>query len=359
MTSRERVAMLLRRQLPDRMGLYDHYWPETIRDRWSSGGYPDGVAPEDAFDYDLVGCGGWLNTEPFPETGETLEESADWSVIRDGRGATLRLWKAKSGVPEHIGFTVTTPEAWARYREPLLDIDEERLGDVRGIRASVKSAHDRGKFAFYGNLFVFELMRATIGDAQFLPALLLEPDWIRDFCQVYLDMFRAHYELLFRQAGLPDGFFLYEDFGFRNGLFCSPKVLGDLVMPFEKQLVGFLHDYGLPVILHSCGDIRKAVPLIIEAGFDCLQPMEAKAGCDVLALADEYGDRIAYMGNINVVELGSNDPERIRTEVLRKVRGMRERRAPYFFHSDHSLPPDISLASYRLALELFRENGTY
>lgn len=83
-----------------------------------------------------------------------------------------------------------------------------------------------------------------------------------------------------------------------------------MIFPYEKAFVSFLKDYGLPVILHSCGDVRKVIPLIIDAGFDCLQPMEAKAGCNVTEIAKTYGRKISYMGNINVVPLSTNDPRR-------------------------------------------------
>jgi uroporphyrinogen decarboxylase len=176
---------------------------------------------------------------------------------------------------------------------------------------------------------------------------------------VYLDCFKRHYEIVFREAGTPDGFFLYEDFGFCNGLFCSPQTMKELVFPYERALVSFFKDYGLPVILHSCGDVRKAVPQIIEAGFDCLQPMEAKAGCNVLDIAKTYGNKLAYMGNIDVVQLSTNDPAKVRDEIVPKLTELKKMRIPYFFHSDHSLPPDISFATYQYALQLFRDNRSY
>jgi uroporphyrinogen decarboxylase len=342
------------------MGLYEHFWPETIRDHWSGQGYPKEQSPEDHFDYDIVNCGGWFNTEPFPKAApDVIEETDDWRITRDGRGATLKFWKKKSGTPEHIGFEVTTPEKWKRFREPLLAVNPERLGNMEDTRKALETNRAKGRFTVYGNIFVFELMRGTIGDENFLPALLLEPEWIHDFCRVYLEHFRRHYEILFREAGKPDGMFVYEDYGYRNGLFCSPQTLAEMVMPYEKQLVAFFKDHGLPVILHACGDIRKAVPLIIEAGFDCLQPMEAKAGCDVLEFARTYGRRIAYMGNINVVPLSTNDPARVQEEIVPKLRELRRMRIPYFFHSDHSIPPDIRLETYRYAMQLFRENSRY
>jgi len=359
MTSRERMTLLLKKQIPDQMGLYEHFWPETLRDYWPQQGYPKDADPQKHFDYDIWGCGGWFDSSPFVRPEELLEETDEWKVTRNGRGARLKHWKNKSGTPQHIGFEVTTPEIWKQYREPLLATDRARLGNLEDLKKNLANARAAGKFAILGNLFVFELLRATIGDETFLPALLEEPDWIRDFCQVHLDFYKRHYEIVFREAGTPDGFFLYEDFGFCNGLFCSPQTLKELIFPYEKALVEFFHDYGLPVILHSCGDVRKAVPQIIEAGFDCLQPMEAKAGCDVLAFAKTYGNKLAYMGNINVVPLGTNDPALVKQEVVPKLNALRKLRIPYVFHSDHSVPPEISFATYKYALQLLREHGSY
>lgn len=370
MNSKERVATLLRREVADRMGLYEHFWPETLRDYWPKEGYPQPPVdpngrrpfeewPDYYFGYDLVNCGGWFDTAPFPGRREVVEETAEWEVIRDGRGATLKFWKKKSGTPEHIGFTIDSPEKWKEYRQPLLETNRQRLGDLTTIKKALAYGRQAGKFTVFGNMFVFELMRATIGDQNFLPALLLEPAWIRDFCQVYLDFFRRHYSLLFSEVGLPDGFFLYEDFGFRNGLFCSPQTLSELIIPYEKELVGFFHDYGLPVLIHSCGDIRKAIPLIIEAGFDCLQPLEAKAGCNIIEIAGTYGKKIAYMGNINVVSLNSNDRRLVAEEVVPKLKWLSGERIPYFFHSDHSLPPTVKLSTYRYSLELFEKYSRY
>ncbi|MCC6446042.1 MAG: hypothetical protein IT210_21635 [Armatimonadetes bacterium] len=359
MTSRERVKTLLNRELPDRMGLFEHFWGETLADYWPDQGYPKGEAPEWHFGYDMVYAGGWFDTAPFSGQREVVDETEDWHVVRDGWGATMKHWKKKSGTPEHIAFEVTSPEKWRKYKEPLLEIRPERLGDCQAIKANLEAIRDKGKFAHYGNMFVYENMRAMLGDQTFLPAVLEDPDWIRDVCQTYLDFYRNHYEILFREAGLPDGFFMYEDFGYSKGLFCSPKILGGLVLPFHKAFVSFLKDYGLPVLLHSCGDIREAVPLFIDAGFDCLQPMEAKAGNDVLEFAQIYGKKLTYMGNINVVSLCSNDPARVRDEIVPKLNRLKQMGIPYLFHSDHSIPPSMNLKTYQYALELLEKHGKY
>ena len=359
MSGKELAASLLKKQIPDRMGLLESYWYETLKKVWVDQGYPKGANPHLYFDHDIVPCVGYDTSLFFGREIEIIEEADEWRITRDQRSAILKKWKNKSGTPEHIGFEVKTPEIWKKYRDSLLCVNLNRFGKVEDITKNISEARKANKFILYTNLFIFEIMRGTIGDADFLPALLEEPQWIRDFCQVHLDNFKMNYEAFFREVGLPDGMFVYEDFGFRNGLFCSPATLKELIMPYEKALISFFKDYNLPVILHSCGDIRKAIPLIIDAGFDCLQPMEAKAGMDVVELAKTYGNKLCYMGNIDVVTLNTNDPVKIKEEIVRKMSAMREMKIPYFFHSDHSIPPTVDLKTYQYMLDIFRENCIY
>ena len=42
--------------------------------------------------------------------------------------------------------------------------------------------------------------------------------------------------------------------------------------------------YDLPVIYHSCGNVKKVYQDFIDIGIDAHNPLEAKAGLDVLEL---------------------------------------------------------------------------
>ena len=101
MTSKERVTTLLKREIPDRMGLYEHFWPETLRDFWPGQGYTKDEKPEYYFDYDIINCGGGFNSEPFLGQKKVIEETEEWQIIKDGRGATLKHWK-NNPVPRNI-----------------------------------------------------------------------------------------------------------------------------------------------------------------------------------------------------------------------------------------------------------------
>lgn len=340
--------------------MYEHFWPETIRDYWINQGYPSLDIPVGRhYGQDMAEM--WPVSDPGVFKGEDglVSEDDETKVWRNGFGAVTRLWKNKSGTPEHLDFMIKDRAGWDAVRERLLTLDVSRI-NFQGARDLLSSTKQEGRYSCYGFCFIFEIMRASLGDVLMLESLLLEPEWVHDICRVYTDFYKQHFAHVIAEAGKPDGIFMYEDLGFTNGLFASPKTLRELILPYYKEIVGmFKHDYGLDVLVHSCGDIRQAVPLFIEAGIDCLQPMEAKAGVDVLQLADTYGNKLAYMGNINVQVLNTNDPVKVRAEVERKMCGMIERRLPYIIHSDHSIPPDVTMKTYELMLQIRNEKGSY
>ena len=52
MNARDRILKLLSFQEPDRIGLHDAYWEDTLL-RWYEQGLPKGVDPTDYFDFDI------------------------------------------------------------------------------------------------------------------------------------------------------------------------------------------------------------------------------------------------------------------------------------------------------------------
>jgi len=362
-TPREVIDNLVRGRPAERVGLNDGPWHDTLR-KWVTQGYPTDEEgkprpPVDVFGYDIAGVGGWFDLMPLRGYSEVLEETDEWRVVRNGAGAVLKWWKHKSGTPEHIDFDMTSRNVWEKkYRPHLIEPDRERL-DIEGTRNALHKRREQGLWTIYGHLFIWENARQSMGDICLYETMLLDPDWMHDYNRVYTDFFKAHYRILFEEAGLPDGVRVYEDLGYHKGLFCSPRTLEDIIFPYYAELVDFFHSYGLPVMLHSCGLVREALPLIVEAGFDCLDPMERKAGNDPLEYARQWGERIAFMGGLDARVLESGDRDRIRREVTELVEGMKSLGARYIFHSDHSLSTNVDYDDYRYALDVYRECMAY
>jgi uroporphyrinogen-III decarboxylase len=114
------------------------------------------------------------------------------------------------------------------------------------------------------------------------------------------------------------------------------------------------------VVLHSCGSTAEALPLIVAAGFDALNPMERRAlGNDPFRFAEQYGERLAFVGGLDALVFESNDSHLIRREVAAYIDGMKQRGARLVFASDHSISPKTRYASYRDALDVYREHCSY
>jgi uroporphyrinogen decarboxylase len=361
MISREIIHELIaKKQCPERMGLFEHYWGDTQPWWEEHEGLAKGIDLVEHFNYDIrIIDGSWFNTSAFLE-GAVLEETEETKVHVNGWGAKFRDWKHKSGTPEHLGFEMTTEEIWRKkFREPMLSLDTKRFGDIEVLRANYKKAMAEKRFAVYSNLTIFEQMRESMGQIVMMESMCLNPVWIHDFCDVMTNHLIMHLEYLLREVGIPDGIWLYEDMGYTYQPFISPELQREMIMPYHKRLGDFFKSYKLPWIMHSCGKIRPFLPAIREAGVDCLQVLEAKAGQDVREFADAVGNSMAFMGNLNIRAFETNDMKTVESEVLPKLRDIKKKRIPYIFHSDHSIPRTVRLSTYQGALDMFWKNCAY
>jgi uroporphyrinogen decarboxylase len=146
--------------------------------------------------------------------------------------------------------------------------------------------------------------------------------------------------------------------GYRGGTFFSPRHYEDQLHPVFKELCRYFHNHGMYVLLHSCGDVKDFIPFFIEEGIDCLEPLEVKAGMDLIHLKEKYGDKICLMGGIDVRLMALDDPKLIEKEIKEKITVAKEA-GGYIYHSDHSVPMNISFKQYKKVIELLKKYGSY
>ena len=135
-------------------------------------------------------------------------------------------------------------------------------------------------------------------------------------------------------------------------MFFSPAMYRELVMPRHVDLFKRL---GPHFIYHTDGNLKTCLPLLVEAGIRGINPIEIKAGNDFSQTVDSYGARLVLTGGIDVRILETNDRGRIHHEMRTKLELTRGWK--YIYHSDHSIPPTMSLASYRFAMDLVTRYG--
>ncbi len=118
-------------------------------------------------------------------------------------------------------------------------------------------------------------------------------------------------------------------------------------MPWAYRLSYTPADYGEPLVAG-----------LIEAGMNCLQVIEVKAGMDLLKLKKDYGERIAFCGGMDARYLVANDTDKIQRELAEKIPVVMEG-SGYILHSDHSIPDRCNYETYRFFVDRGLELGTY
>ena len=158
----------------------DGQWEEVAEE----GDYEEPVPPWQHFQYDMVGIGPWMDYLPLRDYDETIQETSAWKITRNGAGASFKFWKHKMGTPEHIDFRMVSREIWeSDYKPHLLYLDPLRI-DLEELRTSREEAEASQVWTHYGNIFIWEIMRQSMGDITLYESLLLDPGWIHDFGKV-------------------------------------------------------------------------------------------------------------------------------------------------------------------------------
>ena len=365
----ERLNAALQHREPDRVPISDFFWGSFTK-RWRKDlGLPDDADPY--YHYDLDWITTVPNMDPWIRPFETLSETAEEVVVKTGFGAIMH---------KHYNFPMPEFRAWeidtfeklekAEFDDPC---DRRRFfsaGDnqIAGVGDgfqrnspawidTVKSL--RPDFPVYGSMIeVSECLTRLIGQYNTMLWMGEYPDRMGEVINrigaYYLECAKAEIEA---GKGLLDGFVVWGDVAYKKGLFFSPVYWRKYFKPWVAQMVEVAHANDLPVIYHGCGNVKAIFKDYIDVGIDGYNPLEVKAGLDVLDLRRQYGHGMAFCGNSDVQVWESGDRDAIRREVLRKLNAARG--GGYVFLSDHSVTSGVSGQTYDYIVKLVREYGNY
>jgi len=365
----ERMNRTLRHQEPDRVPISDFFWGGFMR-RWRQElGLPPDANPYYHYDLD------WIvtvpNMDPWIRPFETLKEDTEEVVVKTGFGALMRK-HFQHPMPEMTAWEVDEFEKLERavFDDPA---DPRRFfaaGDnqIAGVGDGFQrnsppwietSRSLRPDFPVYGSIIeVSECLTRLVGQVNAMMWLAEFPERMGAVIQrigaFYLEMAKAEIQA---GAGLLDGFVIWGDVAYKKCTFMSPAYWRRYFKPWVAQMVQTAHAAGLPVIYHGCGNVKAILPDYIEMGVDAYNPLEAKAGMDVVELRKTYGHQIGFCGNSDVTVWETGDLNAIRHEVLRKLGAANG--GGMIFQSDHSVSSGVSGPTYDFIVKLVREYGKY
>jgi uroporphyrinogen decarboxylase len=365
----DRMTKTLRHEEADRVPISDFFWGSFL-ERWrSEKGLPAGTDIYKYYDLD------WIvttpNMDPHVKPFEVLKENDEEVVVRTGFEALIRK-KFADPMPEWLGFDTDTIEKAEAYEfeDPWDDRRYFSAGDnqIAGVGdgfarnspawvETIRSLHP--DFPVYGSVCeANEYMQRIVGPENLFMWVGLYPDQIGRFIEranaFALEVLKAQIKAA---DGLLDGIVIWGDIAYKKDLFFSPKFWRKWYKPGLKMLIDEAHAHSLPVIYHGCGNVNRVFEDFIEVGVDAYNPLEAKAGMDVIELRRKYGHRMGFCGNMDALVWATGTLDELKTMVLTKLNAAKG--GGYIVQSDHSVPSNVSAERYEFVVNLVREYGKY
>jgi uroporphyrinogen decarboxylase len=352
MNSRQRILAALDRRPPDRLPLWETtIWPETLA-RWRAEGLPESADLNEYFGLDPLAC---INDlfDPSPGlTERTLEAADQYRIYVDRYGKTVKEWCQGSSPPAILEPAIRQPADWQALKGRLT-ADESKFNNPPA-EAAYQAARAAGHFtAITPADPMWFVIYLTLGYEAGLLALARQPALVSDMLATYTDYLLAMLDRTLARGYRFDALWFWSDLCYRGGLLFSPQTARRLVLPHWQRLGEYAHARGMRLMFHCDGNVGQLIPLLLEAGLDAIHPLEARAGNDVRDYKHRFGDRLCLIGNIDADVVATNDPAQIEQEVAKKV-PVASAGGGYIYNIDHSVPPTVSLESYRHLLACVR-----
>lgn len=283
-------------------------------------------------------CGFWLGN-PHPDTwplyhayfGTTTQEQLRLKLGDDFRWIPAGVYRHPQGrglfdIPNKSAHG--TPGPFAQCEDPaavdtLYEWPNPDYLDFEPVLEALRNTGPYYRASGFWAPFYHHVMD-LFGMEQYMMNMYLNPALVQAVTDRVCSFFHEANERFFDAAGeLVDGYFFGNDFGTQRDLICGPAQFDQFVMPWFRRFTEQAHARGYQVILHSCGSVYKVIDRLIDAGVECLHPLQARAAdMEAQTLARDFKGRIAFLGGIDTQELLVNGtPEEIKAEV-RRVRDL-------------------------------------
>ncbi len=297
MNSRQRVQLALNHQEPDRVPL-----------ELGGAGITSATRELQA---DLRKCLG-LRDEPdprFPYFDDALQKHFEI----DFRGIYMKGIARPGATTDEFGVTDyanahDNPLRGASIEDlkkfPWPNPDDPRR--IEGLREYAKFLHTETDYAVVGQHVgtgLFEGGLRLRGYDQFLMDCASNPDWVRTFFDIILDLDCRLMDAYLGEVGeYLDVIWLGDDSCTQRGPYTSPGMYRKLVKPYFTEYVRRIRSKTqAKIVHHCCGSVYKLLPDFIDIGVEVLNPVQPEAvDMDHARLKAEFGERMSFWGGIGM-----------------------------------------------------------
>ncbi len=361
MNARDRLLETLLFGKPDRVPLSPGGPRESTLRAWHEQGLPADVhhidalmnalgVPREAFENTMHLS---VDTRMIPQFEEKVLEHKDGHyIVQDWMGAITEISdefdvtyirSAKDFVTRKWHkFPVQNRADWEniiwRYRT------DEPARYAADIAARAVQAREEGLATSVSVNGPFWQMREWVGMENLCILMASDPAFVHEMAEFWTEFTVGIFTELLQRVPV-DVLRMSEDMAYKAHSMISPRMTREFLQPTYLEWVKLFSAHGTQVYdMDSDGEISELIPIWIESGFNCCDPIEVAAGNDIVEFRRVFRRRMAYRGGIDKRAIAAGG-QTMRDEVFRVIPPLFEE-GGYIPSCDHGVPPDISWPNF-------------
>ena len=200
------------------------------------------------------------------------------------------------------------------------------------------------------------------GTENFMKDLAIHPEFAHELLDRISDLLVGLFHQAMRAGG--DYFDMIElpgdDYAYNLGLMISPHMFRKFIKPVLSRIIETIRTYrhDIKIMFHSDGLITSLLEDLIDLGIDVVHPLEPLPGTDFIEIKKQFGERIAFLGAIDISHALPGDKEDVIAEVQTRIRQLAAGGGYILAPSNHiqaDVPPENVDYLYKSA----RQFGVY
>ncbi len=150
-----------------------------------------------------------------------------------------------------------------------------------------------------------------------------------------------------------DGAYFGDDYGAQKSLLFSPGMWRKYIKPRLAKLFTPFVERGMPILMHSDGQIQKILPDLLEIGLTTLNPVQPEV-LEHAWLIENFKGKLAFYGGISTqTVLPHGTPDDVRNALSACVKTLAPEGTGLVIAPSHRMMTDIPIENITAMLEVF------
>lgn len=238
----------------------------------------------------------------------------------------------------------TRPGGLMRHSSQKVD-DADPYWDeqLRGARQGTQVVHEVGRLTWITFKWCFDAISGAMGLTDLALACYDQPGSVAEAMDWVERRNRAAIRHIVPESNVD--FVLFEgNCAYQAGPMIEPSMLRQFCFEPTRRTLDLLRNMGVPFAFHTEGLLAPVMPMLIELGFACVHGCDPQAN-DLGALVEQWGDRIALAGNMDVAMLATATPEQV-TAATRRMLDLGSARGRFIASPNTAIQDDVPAENY-------------